>query len=457
MSEASKKVPPISRQETQLLEQAVEQVVEQMSDHGLDVHTAMAKVAEELNVPRGHIPVLTRCFNISCSNQTRKQGRDVFERSQNHELADPEKVYQLMAGPREPKKEAQEPDIDPAYLVPPEPVRPLRKSALAESPGHEPDPVQQLHRQYQEAERLEAQARTAEVTLSASLARLEDGFSKLANWLYEHPDVPLPALSRTCELGIGEAAPKVFGQIYEHYPVLKKRAALEIGLDTMMPLRPQAEPFLSVRNCLRLADSALQSQEKLALARQAVKTARERISRPLLQRTGPDNLGIGHCRREPAAPEQPTPTADDERHKAAGLFWGTLAGAGGTAFGRSMAAGAPGAKTKEQLEEKAYQKLIDPEHESRLRAIHAETMLNDLLANDEVIRGYDPQEVAGHFNELVQLAPRAATQQGAMRSLIRRRLNGPLDQFELDSLLKLETNLRRRDTPGNTFGTGQEL
>jgi hypothetical protein len=104
------------------------------------------------------------------------------------------------------------------------------------------------------------------------------------------------------------------------------------------------------------------------------------------------------------------------------------------------------AKTDNGLLDSYYTKLNDPAHEQRLRQIHSEAMLNDLLANDEVISGHEPHEVIRAFNELSQLSPRLSNQPMAVRALLRRHLSqGQVDPFELDMISGIENKLKQRD------------
>ncbi len=98
--------------------------------------------------------------------------------------------------------------------------------------------------------------------------------------------------------------------------------------------------------------------------------------------------------------------------------------------------------------------LSDPEHLDELRQIEAGAVLNDLLANDEVISGYDPDEVSEAYNEILATSPSLATQPLALRPMLRKRLSGgAMEPFEAQQAAELEktirqTNQGRRDEAG---------
>jgi hypothetical protein len=110
----------------------------------------------------------------------------------------------------------------------------------------------------------------------------------------------------------------------------------------------------------------------------------------------------------------------------------------------------PGSQLSTDLERKDLQDLMDPAHESEIRNIQSEAMLNDLLANDEVIKGYDPEEVIDAYNEVSQFAPYASNKKAIMRDLMRKRLAGgaaALDQFTVGEALKQQDTMRTMSSP----------
>jgi hypothetical protein len=125
----------------------------------------------------------------------------------------------------------------------------------------------------------------------------------------------------------------------------------------------------------------------------------------------------------------------------------------GSSMGRTL--GDQTVRPTAALQSGVLNKLTDPRHEAELRNIQAEAMLTDLMANDDVISGYDPAEVTRHYGEISQLSPRASTQSGLMRALLRKRLQqGAPDPFELDMLIRMENGLRQA---GGASGSGGVL
>jgi hypothetical protein len=89
----------------------------------------------------------------------------------------------------------------------------------------------------------------------------------------------------------------------------------------------------------------------------------------------------------------------------------------------------------------AYEELEDPAHTAKLQQIRTQAMLSGML-NDDVIGSYNPESVLQTYNELSQLAPRAATQPVVMRSQLRRHLQGNVQPFENNEALNIEKGIK---------------
>lgn len=93
-----------------------------------------------------------------------------------------------------------------------------------------------------------------------------------------------------------------------------------------------------------------------------------------------------------------------------------------------------------------YQQLTDPSHENALKTIRAKGILHDMVLNDPVISGYDPQDVAMAFNEIAELAPSLVDTPGMIRPLLRKRLEaGQLADFDVKQILEMDKLRADRD------------
>lgn len=79
-------------------------------------------------------------------------------------------------------------------------------------------------------------------------------------------------------------------------------------------------------------------------------------------------------------------------------------------------------------------KLNDPSHQAELKRIQAETMLNSLINDDEVISSYSPDEIADAFEEISQSAPGLLENRSLFRANLRRTLQGNLTPMDANDM-----------------------
>lgn len=103
-------------------------------------------------------------------------------------------------------------------------------------------------------------------------------------------------------------------------------------------------------------------------------------------------------------------------------------------------------KKPEDMQRKSLKSLTAPEHETALRNIRAQGTLHDLVLNDPVISGYDPQEVAMAFNDVSEISPNLVDNPGVLQAVLRKRLeSGQLADFDVKQLLEMDRLRSERD------------
>lgn len=91
--------------------------------------------------------------------------------------------------------------------------------------------------------------------------------------------------------------------------------------------------------------------------------------------------------------------------------------------------------------------LFDPDQEREIRSIQARAAVHDLMMNDEVLSGFEPEQIVNAYNEISAIAPRVSYRIGAMRPLLRKRLaQGYLEPFEVSELAKLDNTLGKSES-----------
>lgn len=109
-------------------------------------------------------------------------------------------------------------------------------------------------------------------------------------------------------------------------------------------------------------------------------------------------------------------------------------------------------KPDNKLKTDAFTAVSDPQHETKIRALKAQSMLTDMMANDPFLSGEQPERVVGLYNQITKLSPRAADQPLLMRALLRRYLaQGQVDPHDIDQLAGIEVKLKQRDEPQREY------
>jgi hypothetical protein len=416
-----------------------------LTNAGEHPNDAIIKIATQMQIPAGHVRLMVNAVNTGRTNAHRLTSDDPFEKAAEFPLADVQTVLEALypsevqtktaahlenvvaddyrRGPKWLKEKAahekaaravewkltdKKPTVerDPDYVV---------KKAVAH--------VQKLH-QNLEAQRLElAMKREHAIKLA----------SNLRTYFKQPGHIPFDEVTENAEIMFGKVASVVL-----QFTRPEKEGWAR---STPTPVDQNIEPYSLIKEAVAVATEFKQSQEAYTAA---VKTANDE-SRQVLRPFGP-GPAQGHSVMADLCWTTPTKAAGlgSMIENGFGLF---TAGDIAKEIAKKMP-GHPGLGT--DVEKRDLQTLMDPGHEAEIRNIQAEAMLNDLLANDDVIKGYDPEEVVDSYNEINQIAPYAANKKVIMRDLMRKRLAGgpsALDQFTVGDTIGQQEKLRNSSLP----------
>jgi hypothetical protein len=430
-------IAPLSKEAEQKLISALGEVADLVSG-GSSPNDAIVKTAVDRQIPAGHLHLMTSAYNTGRTETQRKSSEDVLEKAGEFELADADVIRDRMF-PETTKTAAEirrHSVIDESYSRPPAFLAEReQREKVASLPGGElrfcakpaPLPVESdaaAKRAFHEITKNHRAVETARAKAQYLFDRTHAETQKLASFLRQ---VGAPNFSTVRENAVilyGEPARSLFDHIAAKDKVLSKQAA-----DTRLTaVDHRSTPYVLVQSILSLSNEYRQARadhEKIAAdsARREVE-----LKRPFYEEAEAQSV-LG-------------PLSETEKEAFFGAMVGTAAG---SSMGRELGTHL-GSRPIEVLKAKALEKVTDPQQEMALRNLQTESMLNDFMANDDVISTHDPNTVLGHFNELSQLAPRASSQSGLMRSLLRRRLQqGASDPYEVEQLIKIENGLRQRD------------
>ncbi len=421
----SKRARPLGKSGEAKLIDAAKEVMAWVEEDGLHPNDAIAKVAFENEVPEGWQALLVQAYNHGRMTAQREGcGKDLLCKLSEFPLADLKEVQSRVAGLQ---KTAETLEKDEVASIYDEPIPKYRYKEAAELP-HVEVPEKPLAdefviaRQRRDLTRAEEAIKKAEEETTLAEWDLYRNMGKFAEYFRKR---------RQDRLSMGEV---------EHYgsrslgPSVKcamdfVQRALELREDRSKPITSglvdlQAEPYVLLKAAVESAKRLVACQEKVAKCKKIHGPKRESF--------------YVKPRKKSALFEDPEEKPRLKLQKNSGLFSGLLGGAV-TVGARETMRPSP----RSELVEGVMEDISTPEHEAELRRIQAQTLLHDLMTNDDVISAYDPDEILSAYNELSQLSPRAATQRAIVQPMLRRRLSaGGIEPFEAQQLVDIEKGLK---------------
>lgn len=437
----------LNKQAEQRLTAALEKVAELVAD-GVTPNDAIVKIASAEGIPAGHINLMVSAFNTGRTETQRKVCDDVFEKAAEFDLADAESILKEMY-PDSVKTAAEvrtESVISPEYGLPPVWHRDLVKKAtfnqtlpplqtksgkvvteVAPLPVDPMSLMKKAHAGMKDRQR-EIENRRGEV--SNLHDTLLDSITKLAEYFKRPGCEPFLSVKNNMVRTFGKQASMLFSILESKNRQLAKQASSDREYFSLVNF--QQEPYSLVRNCMDVAAKYLDKKASFEDFEKKAKAEMEELILPFGEVQDPQaTYGVLESAEKRSFIETPLTKAYDDATK--GIYKDI---AGMDVF------------DKEKARAKAMEALQDPAHTARLRNMQTSALLTDLMANDEIISSYDPEEVIHHYNEISQIAPRASSQEGVVRAVLRKRLAGgqsAIDPFEVGQLLDMENKIKDRD------------
>ncbi len=412
---------------------------------GLHPNEAIIKAAGDEKVPSGHIKLMVNAINTGTTNAHRTSKKDPLEKAADFPLADVPAILNVLY-PDKVKSaaiEIRETTISDEYKIPPRWVKAAQTSIkpTIQVPALTEKKYEPARDEFTATKKAQAALDRLRITHDAAreeLSSVVDASIKAAHDLEEYFLTPgafnYDEVKENSVLMFGKAAEAVFSHI-------EKRGSAKRN---MHPVDTNKAPYSYVQRLIKISGDFHEKAAAYGAAQKSLIDETRKFYDPfvLSPSLGHSVLtGLSSLMQKSAEPAK-TWLGDVVR----GGF-GMMAG-GDTAKG--IAKNIPGTRPpseKEELDD--LRSVLDPSHESEIRNIQSEALLNDLMANDEVVSGYDPEEVLDAFNEISQMTPYAANKKVIMRDLLRKRLAGggqALDQFTIGDTLKSQQTLKDLNT-----------
>lgn len=444
---------PLTKEAEQKLIAAIENAAG-LVNAGMAPNDAIVKSASDANIPAGHLNLMVHAYNTGRTTKQREAGADTLEKAADFQLADVEVVRDRLfpAAVKTSAEIARDHAVSAEYAINPAGMIARRQSAQTKAaaakvalpektwtppPRDEEAAVRKAASQKRAAElAAEELRRQSTVAYSKAAAAMEE----LAEYFRRPGNMPFQDAVRETEYRLGDEGVSVLKKVAAVYPHLEKQAA------TRENYFGDLAPVTLVSRILDAVESYNAAQAKLPVkqAQFCKKEAPNILTGSILHNPSDEPLtlksaapaygaggGVGGSRPAPRKPSPESGGFMSNVMKAPSAIGGALA---------SIPEYLPGSQSSpKEMKTDAYMELTDPAHESELRNIRAQGVLHDLVVNDPVISGYDPQEVAMAFNELADLSPDFVDSPSVMQALLRKRLEaGQMADFDIKQLIDMD-------------------
>lgn len=424
---------------------------------GMDPTEAITKIARERQISADMIPLMVQAYNVGRQGFQRETNDDILAKLGEFPIARREDVLRTIFPEKveAPCDEINKTAVAADYSQPP----PLRKSAesvlrekSASTPlkAEEPTPAPLMpetqwakkaaRRQYLDHELDKARAERA-----FAWDRYLEAMGKVAGYFRRSDREPAGEVGYNATRMFGSAAESCVK--YAARQARVKVAEFKPG-KLARPVSKDAEPYCLIQNAIKCGQEYLRVKQDCDARIEKAAQEREALLRP---------FGAPETQQRLKSPLLGEPSSMDPS-KVAGFLDGMMGGMA-MGIGRGFTAETQ-PKTTPELVSGVEGQLSDPAHQQELQQIEAQAILQDMVNNDDVISGFDEDEVASAYNEILQLNPSAAVQPAVLRPLLRKRLTaGGLEAFDAQQAADLETSLRKNEAlprVGDAF-RGSEL
>ncbi len=423
--------------------------VSALVEGGSSPTAAIIKVSSDLSLGPGMVPLVVQAYNVGRTTWQQNSSTGILGKQADFPIARIEDVMGTIypESPATPGQQKASSAVSPVYNRPPDGLRrddvmamektahfQLPSSPVDRDPG---DPMIKMSKAFGQAQRekraideAKYQQNVARDHYLAAMGQVCEYFKQAAYWRR-----PFAEVEYNAQLILGTPAKHALDYAYTTMKLTEKRAS---GPPTYLaPADPTEAPYSLIAEAINRGREVIKASQHHQAVKQAADEKIAEIVRPFAQApssndgTTPSSV-LGDFQSQFLATVTPVGVFGKE----SGLFGGmAMVGLGAAARGAAT-------QPPEDQVAGAEMELSDPEHLMELRQIETRAMLSDLINNDEVISGYDPEEVMQAYNEIAQLSPRSAMQPAVIRPLLRKQLSqGAMEPFEAQQMAEIEKTL----------------
>jgi hypothetical protein len=448
----------LTTSDEQKLIESVKLAVALVEDDKMSPTAAVEKISRDEQFGPGYVRLMSHAYNTGRQTAQREANGGILDKLAGFDLADADAVIRSIypQEPVTPKEASLRSSVSDDYNQPPRFLEDRDRAKLAAAPlnyesqeleKYASDPMLPINAAYAnhskqaaEAERLRGKHAEAKDKLYGKLSELRTYFKQAAM-----DRVPFHVAEDAAVTYFGPSAKSLLNYVHTSSGSRDKRAAdlppptQEVQLDKA--------PFTLIRDCLDLAkETSAADRAHVQAVKVAGKVREDQIS-PFSPAASRKQAEVSTYLIPDTAPRAAKSASEKE------ALLGAVAAGTALAGTKSLLDRALTPKTKKELVDDQWLELESPDHESEMRGIRVRAWLNSVMSDPEnPISGFDPDEVMSAYNELAQLAPRAAEQPAVMQPLLSRRLEGKVEPFEAKEIADLEKSIRDTKAPTPTQG-----
>lgn len=455
------------------LEKAATRIAE--GDHPND---ALIKAAGDAKIPAGHVRLMVNAINTGRTNSHRETADDPLDKSAEFPLADAPTILSALYPDTVSTKSASHATTAVAaeYKQPPHFLETRRRKEMQKTAQAidwrmtnkkleiHTDPDRPAKLAWDKVHHLHVNVDETRRVMTETHNRAYKVAQDLRNYFKSAGHISFPEVADNARIMFGDQAARVLRTVAG--PALsEKRACFLTPVDTTKA------PYSLILEAIKLAAEYSARQEAYTAAVKTANDEAKALLDPFARGPAEGRSVMVNLSSWPGSTKQSVAEEPPKGKSLAGhiLGWGAstsknlvssglgLAPAGDIAkdVGKRFSGGESAPKSE------LLSDLMDPSHDMEIRNIQSEALLNDLMANDDVIRGHHPEEVVDAYNEVSQLAPYASTQKAIIRDLLRKRLSGggaALDQFMIGDALNSQSKLKEQHvTPETSLSTMKDM
>lgn len=442
-----KSLPKLSEASEQRISNALSKVAE-LIETGSEPNDAIVKIASQEKLPAGQVRLMVRAFNTGRSLEHLRSHDTLEEKAASFKLADATEVLERMF-PSKVKTAAEihndtvisaDYGLSPNWLKRRAPeAASMTKAASAPAPAYDeyPERLQrQTLSQMHDMRRTHDTARLGAIKASYAVVETMD---KVAAYFRGNTAMSFAEATHNASCVLGKRVEKLMQKVATDKTVARRYRNDSFDSRKLAAVNWQAEPYNLIKAALAAVDAFAAAQTTLKETEAANTEKRAELMRPFAgDRVAPIYGSVW------------------KEHTKQASGPGMLTYTGATALGNATSDLAKNfaPKSKEELVQESIDKLSDPSHEDKLRAIRTQAMIHELMAGDPILSGYDYNDIIQAYNHLAEVAPKAMQQRVMAQSMLRKYLEqaSNLDPFDTNLMLNVDEQIGKRDMPASLEG-----